>query len=43
MVGKVIAYDDWGNANEVINMKQLDEAGKKAHVKKLWQQDPKKY
>lgn len=43
MVGKVIGYDDWGNANEVVNMRHLDEEGKKAHVKKLWQEDPKKY
>ena len=43
MVGNVTGYGSWGNSNEVVNMKSLDEKGKKAHVKKLWQRDPKKY
>ena len=43
MVGKIIAYDDWGNAIHINNMKHLDDEGRKAYVKKLWQEDPKKY
>ncbi len=36
-------YGDWGNAAEVIHMKELDTEGKKAHTKKLWEEDPVKY
>lgn len=43
MVGDVTGYGSWGNPNEVVNMELLDEEGKKAHIKKLWQEDPKKY
>ena len=28
------------NTTEVIIMKELDEDGKRAHVKKLWEKDP---
>lgn len=37
MVGDVTGYGDWRNSGEVVNMKHLDEEGKKAHVKKLWE------
>ena len=43
MVGDVTGYGSWGNPNEVVTMGFLDEEGKKAHVKKLWQEDHKKY
>ena len=43
MVGNVTGYGDWRNSGEVVNMKHLDEEGKKAHIKKLWQEDPEKY
>ena len=36
-------YGQFGNIAEVRNMRRLDDNGKKAHVKKLWQEDPKKY
>lgn len=36
-------YGRWGNAAEVVHMEELDYEGKKAHVKKLWQEDPEKY
>lgn len=32
-----------GNTTEILHMRKLDEAGKRAHVKKLWQEDPVKY
>ena len=32
-----------GNITEILRMEKLDDAGKKAHVKKLWQEDPVKY
>ena len=41
MVGNVTGYGDWRNSGEV-NMKHLDDEGKKSHVKKLWNDDPKK-
>lgn len=43
MVGKVVAYGGWGNVINLRNMKSLDEKGKKAYVKKLWEEDPEKY
>ena len=43
MVGNVTGYGDWRNSGEVVNMKHLDDEGKKSHVKKLWNDDPKKY
>ena len=36
-------YGQFGNIAEVRNMRRLDNNGKKAHVKKLWQEDPEKY
>lgn len=43
MVGNVTGYGDWRNSGEVVNMKHLDDEGKKSHVKKLGNDDPKKY
>ncbi len=43
MVGDVTGYGDLRNSGEVVNMKRLDYEGRKAHVKKLWKEDPKKY
>ena len=31
------------NTTEVIHMEKLDDAGKKAHVKKLWMDESEKY
>lgn len=31
------------NTTEVIIMKELDDDGRKAHVKKLWESDPIRY
>ena len=42
-VGLADGYGDLDNAAEILNMKELDDDGKKAHVKKLWQEDPEKY
>ena len=36
-------YGDWDNIDEVLIMEELDYEGKKAYIKKLWQDDPKKY
>ncbi len=36
-------YGRWGNAAEIVHMEELDYEGKKAHVKKLWQEDPEAY
>lgn len=36
-------YGRWGNAAEVVRMRELDDEGKKAHVKKLWEKNPIKY
>ena len=36
-------YGRWGNAAEVVHMEELDDEGKKAHVKKLWQEDLEQY
>ena len=36
-------YGDWDNIDEVLIMEELDYGGKKAYIKKLWQDDPKKY
>ena len=36
-------YGDWDNIDEVLIMEELDHEGRKAHVKKLWQEDPEKY
>lgn len=36
-------YGRWGNAAEVVHMREFDYEGKKAHVKKLWKEDPEKY
>ena len=32
-----------GNAAEVVAMRELSPEGQKAHVKKLWLEDPKSY
>lgn len=36
-------YGRFENTSEVRNMRRLDNDGKKDHIKKLWQEDPKKY
>lgn len=36
-------YGEWGNAAEVVEMEDLSYEDQKAHAKKLWQEDPKKY
>lgn len=36
-------YGEWGNPAEVLEMLELSYEEQKAHVKKLWQEDPKKY
>ncbi|MCQ2737568.1 MAG: hypothetical protein MJ224_03075 [archaeon] len=36
-------YGQFGNTAEVMNMEELSYDDQKAHVKKLWQEDPKKY
>lgn len=36
-------YGDWGNAAEVLHMRQQDAEGKKKYAKRLWQEDPKRY
>ena len=36
-------YGEWGNAAEVVEMEGLSYEEQKAHVKKLWQEDPKRY
>ena len=36
-------YGRWGNAAELLHMREVDDEGKKAHVKKLWEKDPEKY
>ncbi len=36
-------YGEWGNAAEVVAMRELSPEGQKAHVKKLWLEDPKSY
>lgn len=36
-------YGDWGNAAEVLHMRQQDAEGKKKYAKMLWQEDPKRY
>lgn len=36
-------YDRFGNASEVLKMRRLDYKGKIAHIKELFQEDPKKY
>ena len=43
MVGNLTGYGGLRNSGEVVNMNHLDYEGKKAHIKKLWQKDPKKY
>ena len=36
-------YGQLGNIAEVRNMNRLNYDGKKAHVKELWEEDPKTY
>ena len=36
-------YGEWGNAAKVSSMRRLSPDDQKAYVKKLWQEDPKKY
>ena len=36
-------YGEWGNAAEVVEMEDLSYEEQKAHVKKLWLEDPKSY
>lgn len=36
-------YGELGNAAEVVEMEELSYEEQKAYVKKLWQDDPKKY
>lgn len=36
-------YGRFGNISEVLKMEELDSEGKKAHAKKLGEDDPKKY
>ena len=36
-------YGDWGNPAEVVEMEELTYEEQKAYVKKLWEEDPKKY
>ena len=36
-------YGDLGNASEVVEMRELSHEEQKVYVKKLWQEDPKKY
>ena len=36
-------YGEWGNAAEVVKMRKLSFREQKAHVKKLWLEDPKSY
>ena len=43
MVGGTTGYGTWGNTIQVFNMDKLDDEGKKAYVKKLWQEDPETY
>lgn len=43
MCGESDGYGRWGNAAEVRRMRELDSEGKKAHAKKLWEEDPKTY
>ncbi len=43
MVGDVTGYGGWRNSGEVVNMGFLDDLGKKNHIKKLWEEDSKKY
>ena len=38
-----VGYGGDDNIDEVLIMKTLDQEGKKAHIKKLWKEDPKKY
>ena len=43
MVGKVVGYDDFGNSIHIVHMRNLNMEERKAYVKRLWQEDPKKY
>ena len=36
-------YGGWGNAAEIAHMRSLSYEEQKAHVKKLWREDPEKY
>lgn len=36
-------YGDWGNAAKVVRMEERDYESQKEYVKKLWEEDPKKY
>lgn len=36
-------YGDWGNPAKVLRMREKSYEEQKAYVKKLWQEDPKKY
>ena len=36
-------YGEFGNAAEIVEMRELSYEEQKAYVKKLWQKDPEKY
>ena len=36
-------YGEWGNTAKIRRMKNKNTEEQKAYVKKLWQEDPKKY
>jgi len=38
-----VGYGVDDNIDEVLIMEELDQEGKKSHIKKLWEEDPKKY
>ena len=38
-----VGYGVDDNIDEVLIMEDLDQEGKKSHIKKLWKEDPKKY
>lgn len=43
MVGDVTGYGDWRNSGEVVNMKHLDDEGKKPMLKNYGKRILKKY
>ena len=38
-----VGYGGDDNIDEVLIMEELDHEGKKAHIKELWEKDPKNY
>lgn len=36
-------YGDWGNVVKIVRMEERDYEAQKKYIKKLWQEDPKKY